>query len=498
MTHIAAIDAGASEIKVSVFDASGREVASAARDCPSDSPSAGWAQCSPDVLMQWPMEVLKEAVVQSEVAASDIAAIGVTGSRATILPVGHDGQAVGPVIFWYDRRGQHAVDQITNQLGSDEFFRRTGVPLDPTPSITKILWLRDEQPQIYSATSLFALPQTVVLNTLTGSGWFCDDSYGSYYGFMDLKTRSWDDSLLGFAGISEENLPQLVAPGTVVGSLGQSAAAATGLAPETKVVAAGSDASCCKLGAGVEGTGIASIYIGTAGVVGVIAERPVFDNRLTCCPSALPGCWDADGLLLTAGSAYRWLREMLSSVPGASGALSFKDLDAMAAQVSPGSEGVVVVPHFAGAGTPLWNSDASGNIVGLRLSHGAAHLARAVLEGVVFALRHALDALGEHVVPINSLQLTGGGGGSELWSQILADATGIPVSVPSSQQSTSLGAAMMAGVAAGVYSNHSEAINAMSNIERSFEPDPSNRAVYETAYGCYLHAVRQMEQVTHG
>ena len=122
MTHIAAIDAGASEIKVSVFDASGREVASAARDCPSDSPSAGWAQCSPDVLMRWPMEVLKEAVGQSKVAASDIVAIGVTGSRATILPVDGDGKAVGPVIFWYDRRGNTPLTKSRINLERMRFF----------------------------------------------------------------------------------------------------------------------------------------------------------------------------------------------------------------------------------------------------------------------------------------------------------------------------------------------------------------------------------------
>ena len=489
MAYLATLDAGASEIKATLFDASGQEVASAARDCPSDSPSSGWAQCAPEVLTHWPLEILKEAVSKSGIASSDVKTIGVTGSRATILPMDRDRRALGPVIFWYDRRSQDAVEEIGKRLGSDSFSDLTGVPLDPTPSVTKIMWLRDEQPRIYASTSVFAVPQSVVLNTLTGSGWYCDHSYGSYFGFMDVRSKNWNEALLALAGISTRQLPRLVTPGSVIGTLCPFAAEQTGLDAETKVVASGSDAACFKLGAGVEGTGIASVYIGTAGVVGVITDNPILDRRLTCCPSALPGYWDADGLLLTGGSAYRWLRDLLSNSTIPDAALDFKELDAMAAKIPPGSDGVVVVPHLAGAGTPLWNPEASGIILGLRLSHGRAHLARAVLEGVSFALRHALEALQEFVSPIHCLQLTGGGGCSVLWPQIIANVTGIPVSVPRSRQSTSLGAAIMAGVAVGIHSDYHVAIRAMSNTAERFDPDESARSIYETGYQSYLRAI---------
>lgn len=489
MTTIAAIDAGASEIKACIFDLQGNEVASATRDCPSDSPAAGWAQCSAELLTQWPLAVLKDAIDSSDISAADISAIGVTGSRATVVPFAADGSAAGPLIFWYDRRATIEVEKIDKQFGADKFFTLTGVPLDPTPSITKIMWWRDNQPEIFDVAKMYALPQTAVLHALTGDGWYCDDSNGSYLGFMNLTLRSWDQELLDIAGVTADKLPQLVKPGTVVGCLSGSAAAETGLDPKTQVVISGSDGACFKLGAGVKDRGVACMYIGTAAVAGLITDKPVIDRRLTCCPAALPGYWDLDGLLLTGGSAYRWVRDLLSGVLPKNEELSFKDLDTLAATVPPGSEGVVVVPHLAGAGSPLWDPQASGIVTGLRLSHGAGHLVRAVMEGVVFAERHALDAVREFVPDISSMQLTGGGASSPLWSQIMADAIGLPVSIPKSQQSSCLGAAMMAGVAAGVFADHAGAIDAMTTTERQIDPDATKKPVYDAAYQSYLRAV---------
>lgn len=373
MSLIAAVDAGASEVKASFFDLEGREVAHASRDCPTESPASGWAQGTPEVLLRMPLDVLREAFAQSGASPSDIVAIGVTGSRATILPLDRSGDPLGPVIFWYDLRSDAETAALAETFGADRFFETTGVPLDRTPSITKILWLRSNMPEAYAKADVFALPQTVVLNALTGKGWFCDASYGPYYGLMDLSTGRWSDDLIAVTGIEAARIPELIAPGTRVGGLSDEAAQATGMLSGTPVVAAGSDAACFKLGAGVTGSGRAALYIGTVGAVGTISARPILDKRLTCCPSALPGCFDVDALLLTGGSAYRWVRDLLV---GAGAELSFSDLDRSAAQAPAGSEGLVIVPHLAGAGSPLWNPAATGMVSGLRLSHGHGHLAR--------------------------------------------------------------------------------------------------------------------------
>ena len=489
MSYIAAIDAGASEIKACIFDLLGNEVASASRSCSSNSPETGWAQCSSDILTKWPVSVLKDAINSSDISVKEIHAIGVTGSRATIVPFGKDSIPIGPLIFWYDRRAKKEVKNISKRFGVDEFFNLTGIPLDPTPSITKIMWWRDNQPEIFDAAQIYALPQTVVLNSLTGDGWYCDDSNGSYLGFMNLKTRSWEEKLLNIAGIGKDKLPHLVKPGTVIGNLSNNVAIETGLSKKTQVVISGSDAGCFKLGAGVKETDVACMYIGTAGVTGVIINKPIIDPRLTCCPAVLPDHWDLDGLLLTAGSAYSWVRDLLGGTVKNKNELSFKRLDELAATIPAGSDGVLVVPHFAGAGSPIWDTEMSGLVSGLRLSHGAAHLARAVMEGVVFAELHALDAVREHVPNINSMQLTGGGGNSALWSQIMADAVGLPVSIPQSQQSTCLGAAMIAGVGSGIYSNHFEAIDSMTTTQRMIEPNLENKKIYDVAYQTYLNTI---------
>jgi len=493
MSYLAALDAGASQIKASIFDSAGHELANARRDYRSESPFPGWAECSPHILMEWPLEVLKEAIASSGIEGDDIAAIGITGSSGTVLPIDGDGNAAGPVILWYDRRAQAVAEELAERLSRDRFAELTGVPLDHVPAVSKILWLRAERPRIYASAAVFAQPQTAILHALTDSGWYCDYTYGSYVGLMDLEVRCWNDELLTAAGLSEHVLPRLVAPGTVVGTPSRSSGRETGLGRQTKVVASGADATCFTLGAGVEGTGTASVYIGTAGVVGVVTERPVRDRRLTCSPSALPGHWDVQGLLLTGGSAYQWARDLLSDSAGHRGALSFEDMNVMAARVPAGSEGVIVIPHLAGAGTPLWNPQASGTVLGLRLSHGPAHLARAVLEGIAFAERHALEALQEVVSPIRNLRLSGGGCGSELWAQIVADVTGLPVSVPVCSESTSLGAAIVAGVAAGMFPDFNAAVNAMSRTGKQYDPDGTRNACYEAGYRSYLCAVSRME-----
>ena len=489
-SYLVALDAGASEIKVAIFDSAGAEVGSARRDCPSVAPQPGWAECPPEVLTDWPLEVLGEAVAASGIDPRAVAAIGVTGSRATVMPVAGNGEPCGPVIFWYDRRAQAAADELGRRLGGPErFLQLTGVPLDATPSVTKIMWLRHHQPETFAAAAAFVIPQSAVLNSLTGAGWYCDESYGSYVGLMDIATRRWNEELLAAAELNAAALPVLVAAGSVVGTLSAAAAAATGLPQSVKVVASGSDSACFKIGAGIEGTGVASIYIGTAGVVGVITDRPALDPRLTCCPSALPGYWDAEGLLLTAGSAYRWLRDLLNAAQRDGGSYRFEDLDALAAQAPPGSDGLLVVPHLAGAGTPLWSAAASGVVAGLRLSHTPASLARGVLEGVAYAQKHALDAVAEHVSPIDRLRFTGGGAASPLWAQIIADVTGVPVTVPASRESTSLGAALIAGVAGEVYPDFHAAIAAAAGPERQFQPDPAAQEIYAAGYRSYLEAV---------
>jgi xylulokinase len=494
MTLLAALDVGASEIKAAIFDKTGCEICNARSVNTPTSPGSGWAEIPGEALLERPVQVLAEAVKSSRVDPASILAVGVTGSRATILPVSAQGEPVGPAILWYDRRAGAEVELLESRVGADDFYRLTGVPLDPTPSVVKMMWLRQNRPEIFSAASVFVLPQTAAINALTGAGWFCDHSYGSYYGLMDLESRRWSRTLLDAANVAERLLPHLVEPGALIGTLKPIVARETGLSTNTQVVASGSDAACFKLGAGVEGKGVASVYLGTAGAAGMIVDRAVPDRRLTCCPAALPGYWDADALLLTGASAYRWIRDVLTGLDDTQEKIDYPALDGVAANAPVGSDGVTFIPNLAGAGTPLWDPQASGIFSGLRLSHGPAHLARAVLEGVIFSQRHALEVLEQVVAPIKQLQFTGGGAASPFWSQMLADATGFPVTVPGSQESTALGAAMMAGLAVGVFRNHEEAIGGMSRVETRFDPDRATKEEYDLAYRAYRRVLERMER----
>ncbi len=492
MNYIIGIDVGASEIKASIFDRSGREIASAGRDCLIETPHTGWAQSPPQVLTQWPLDVLRELVTKSDVRAESLDVIAVTGSRATVMAMKRDGRPLSPAILWYDRRSKIASENLKARLGDRTFHTLTGVPLDPTPSVTKMMWLRAAQPDIFAETEVFALPQTVVLHELTGGDWYCDDTYGPYFGLMDLKSRNWSEELLAAAEIPVELLPDLVPPGTVIGAVSESAARITGLRSSTQVVAAGSDAACFKLGSGVGESGTVSLHIASAGAIGVIADKPIYHPSLTCCPAAIPDRWDVDALLLTGGSAYAWLRDLFNLNQKEATRVDFVELDTLAADAPAGSDGVIVVPHLAGAGTPLWDPNACGVIFGLRLSHQVECLARAFLEGIAYAHRHALGALKGAVSSIERLQMTGGGSRSELWCQIIANVMNLPVFVPSGAQSTSLGAAITAAIATGAFPDYATAIADMTSIEKIFHPDVSAASKYDEGYQKYLSVLGQL------
>jgi xylulokinase len=484
MSCFAAVDVGTSVVKAMVFDEEGRELGAASRECETLHPAPGWAEFTPDLLLGWPLEMVGEAVEAAGVA-SRVQAIGVTGARATVMALDGEGRPLANTIPWLDRRSGEAARALGERLGGAErFYAVTGVPLDATPTVTKILSWREHDRGLYDRARIFANPQTTALHGFTGEGWYLDHSYGPYFGLMDLAANRWSEELLAAAGIDAARLPQLVAPGTVVGTLSRDAAAITGLAEGTAVVAAGADASLSKLGAGVRRAGEVSIYVGTAGAVGTVVERPVIDpkRRMTSCTSALAGHFELEGLLLTAGSAYRWTRDVMA--PG--GSPGFEELNRLAALVPPGSDGLTLIPHLAGAGTPLWNSDIAGTLSGVRLSHGPGHLARAVIEGVAFANRHVLAALAELVPPFEVARVTGGASRSPLWAQILADATGLPIEVPRSHETTLLAAATISAAAVGAFPSQAEAIARMTALERRIEPDASTRAAYDDAYARYL------------
>ena len=202
MSYLAVVDAGASEIKACIFDSTGNEIVNVRRDCPVESPNPGWAQCPSDILMQWPVELLSEAIRSSGIGGDQIRAVAITGSTGTVLPIGADGTSTGPVILWYDSRARSAVPGLASRLSPDRFAQLTGVPMDHVSVVTKILWFRAEHPEAYASTAVFAHPQTAVLHAVTGSGWFCDDSHGPYFGLMDLEAKRWSDELLGATRLS--------------------------------------------------------------------------------------------------------------------------------------------------------------------------------------------------------------------------------------------------------------------------------------------------------
>ena len=312
-----------------------------------------------------------------------------------------------------------------------------------------------------------------------------DCTHAAHYGFFSLGGRGWDGGLCAAADLDPACLPELVAPGRVVGPLRPEPAGRIGVRPGTPVVAAGSDSVCYKLGAGVTEPGQATLSIGTAANCAIIADAPHADARglLSCTPAAQPGLWEVFGIQPSGAAMLEWLGELV----GGSQALAPTDLIREAETVEPGANGLVAVPYLMGAGVPQQRS-AAALFSGLRPNHRRAHFARAVLEGVAFSLRQTLNALTAAGHRPASVRMVGGAARSDAWAQILSDILGLPIETVAAEEPGLLGAAIMGAVGVGIPPGMAEAVTAMTRVRRRFEPSPGIADVYGPPYERFCKA----------
>lgn len=487
-TLLCAVDVGTSAVKATCFSPEGEVVSTSYREHDIRFPA-------PDRVEQDPA-VLEEAfdVALRDVATAhreDIAAVGVTGARATFVPVDRAGQPLYPFIIWQDRRSLALCDQLRERIGDDAYFAITALPLEPVAIGSKAVWLREHEPTVDAATSQYWSQQTYFLHRLGAEAPPVDYTMGGYYGLLDIERLDWSDPILHAFEVERARLPHLAQAGTVVGEVSATAAGRTGLRPGTPLVLAGSDAGCCWLGAGVTRPGQIAAYVGTAAGIVSSLDAPHRDpqRRLTCLPYTLSGTWTLEGLLLSAGAALRWFRDALAplEVDAAQrmGVDPYDLLGLEASRVPAGANGLVVIPTFVGAGAPYWEPRARGVIVGLGLNHDRPSLVRAVMEGVALELRNAFEDMCRLGVEPTALTLTGGASQSAVWNQIQADVHGVPVVTPAIADPTALGAAICAGVGIGAFPDLAAGSVAMSRPGHRYEPDPTRYARYTEMLGVY-------------
>jgi len=477
---VVGLDCSTHGAKAIAWDQHGNPVAEGRSAYDLNSPQPGCYEQDPAAWSR--AAVLALAEVASAVG-SRIRAVSLSNQRETFAGIDSHGHAVRPAIVWMDERAWREVSSLRQSLGDELFHRTSGKPLSITPSISKILWIRRNEPEAFARASRWFDVQGWVARSLTGLD-VTSVGAADPTGLMDIARADWSDELLAACGLDRAHVPRLIPSGSVAGPILPQVSLATGIPAGTPVVLTAGDGQAAALGAGVHSLDRAYLNLGTAIVSGTVGSRLLIDRAFRTMSGALPSTFLFESDLKGGTFTIDWLCSTVLR-----NAASPAELEREADAIPAGSEGLLLLPYFAGVMNPFWDDDASGAFIGLRGSHRPAHLYRAILEGIAMEQRLHLDAI-ERVTGtrISRIHAAGGGASSALWCRILADVLQRPVFRTRSTEATSLGAAILAAASVGLHPTAIEAANAMVRLDCVAEPGRDSRAyseLYEAYAGIY-------------
>jgi xylulokinase len=476
------IDVSTTGAKALLVDEKGAVVASATTALSLETPKPLWSEQDPHEWWAGTKTSIQEALAAAGARGTDVATVGLTGQMHGLVLLDAQRHVLRPAILWNDQRTAKECDEIRSRMGGLEpLVRATGNNALTGFTAPKILWVRNNEPAVYEKARLVLLPKDFVRLRLTGVA-AMDKADGSGTLLFDLAKRSWSAEVLRKLEIPAEWLPPTFEGPEVTGQVTVAAAAETGLAAGTPVVAGGGDQAAGAVGAGAVAPGVVSLTLGTSGVVFASTSKPLVEpqGRLHAFCHALPDTWHFMGVTLSAAGSLQWYRDALARDQ------SFDALMAEAEQAQAGSEGLLFLPYLSGERTPYPDPLARGSFVGLTLRHGRAHMTRAVIEGVAFSMRDCFGLLGEAGLgAIGEVRVAGGGAKSALWRKVCASVLGVDLVTVNSTEGGAFGAALLAGVAGGAWADVRSACSATIAITGRNTPDPAWRAAYDRLYPQY-------------
>ena len=492
MAYLLGIDAGTTSIKVALFDVSGRTVASTIEEYRLETPRPDWVELDADAYWRSLKAALGRVLDAASCEADEIKALGISSQGETVIPVDENGRALRKAIVWLDNRSQEEATEIEEKFGRKQIFAATGSPeLMPTWGGTKILWIKKHEPEVFKKTHKFLLLEDYLIYRLTGEFVGTFALYTSTL-LVDIVRKTVWREMLDFIGISPSQLPKIVESGLVAGKVRKDAAEDLGLSTNTAVVTCGMDQACGSVGSGNIVSGLITETTGASLNICATVDRPVMDEAepIPCQCHVVSDKYIVLPWCQTAGMVLKWFRDEFGAPQTSDGAKAGKNpydvMTEMAAQVPPGSEGLVMLPHLAGAMCPEFDPKARGVFFNIGLDHHKAHFMRAILESVGFMLRRNIECVESLGIEVNEIRALGGAAESELWNTIKADILQKPVFTLKNKDTACLGAAILAGVASGVLGSISEACEQMISVERAFYPNPERRQIYDKYYHVYL------------
>ncbi len=481
MTYFLGIDTSTTSSKALLIDDRGVVVATASSPHTLQTPRPLWSEQDPGQWWDAVATSIRAVLATAGVSGAEVASVGLTGQMHGLVLLDDAGRVLRPAILWNDQRTQAQCDEIQRRIGRERFIRITGNVALTGFTAPKILWVAQHEPELYARAAHVLLPKDYIRYRLTDV-FAMDKADGAGTVLFDLRARDWSGEVLAALDIPRAWMPPTFEGSVVTGHVTTAAAAATGLAAGTPVVAGGGDQAAQAVGVGAVEPGVIALTVGTSGVVFATTPSALIEpeGRLHAFCHAAPGLWHFMGVMLSAAGSLQWHRDTLA--PG----MGFDDLLAEAEAVPPGCEGLQFLPYLSGERTPHPDPLARGAFIGLTLRHGRGHLTRAVLEGVAFGLKDSFALIqGAGLGVINQVRASGGGTKGALWRQILATVFEAELVTVNTTEGAAFGAALLAGVGAGAWPDVPAACHATIKITGTTRPDPAQVEPYRAAYAIY-------------
>ena len=481
------IDVGTSSIKVIAVGPDGKLLASSSSPMTVDVKRPGWSEQSPEDWWRGTCSAIQSVLAVCD--SPEILGIGLSGQMHSLVALDDAGQVIRPAILWNDVRSSAEAEYVRSVVGDQTLRRTVGNPALEGFTVTKLLWLKNNESGHYGRVSKILLAKDYVRYRLTGEmGIEPSDASGTL--LFDVFENDWSDEVCSQLQIEKQVLPQIVGSDETVGYVTTSSAEQTGLKKGVPVVGGGADNACAATGSGAVSEGDVLFTIGTSGAVVAPISKPVTDPgmRIHSMRHTIPNTWYLMGVVLSAGAALDWWRRT-------SGAIQFDELVAEAATVEPGADGVTFLPYLTGERTPHADANARGVFFGMHGGTRCAHMTRAVMEGVSFALRDSLELMNKlHVVPGDAIAV-GGGSTSPTWLQMLSDIVDLPLRTVGPAEGAPLGAAMLASVGTGHFASAKDAGGSWLYSESVVEANPKNRQTYDDAYARFRNLYPALQQM---
>ncbi|HEX8324630.1 MAG TPA: xylulokinase [Tepidisphaeraceae bacterium] len=493
MAHLLGIDIGTSGTKTLICDERGTVLATAMAEHPIFHPKPGYSEQKPQDWWTATIAATRSVLKKAKVKAVDISGIGLSGQMHGSVFLDKRGKVIRPALLWNDQRTAEECADIEQAVGGREKL----IGLVANPALTgftapKILWLRKREPKNYEKVAQILLPKDYIRFRMTGE-YATEMSDASGTLLLDVANRRWSTELLSTLGIDAGLLPRTYESHIVTGTLSRSAAAELGLAEGTPVVGGGADNAAAAIGNGVVQSGIVAATLGTSGVVFAHSDQPTLDplGRVHTMCHAVPGKWCVFGCMLSAGGSFQWFRNQLGSAEVAQAKKQKTDpytlLIDQAASAPAGAEGLFFLPYLTGERCPHPDPYARGAWIGLTARTDRPMMIRALLEGVTYGMRDALEIMQGMQIPVSEIRITGGGARSDFWRQLQADIYKKPLVLTNSSEGPAYGVALLAGVGTGAFDNIEQACQRAIKSTKKIATNKKSAAFYDSHYPTYTN-----------